>query len=84
MTGMAERRAGLGHAVDDLGELPHHLGMLGVAEVQAVDEGERPGTGAGDVAGGLEHREARAGAGVEPAEPTLAVGGERERAVACP
>ena len=38
----AERPARLGHAVDRLGELPHHLGMLGVAEVEAVDERERP------------------------------------------
>ena len=36
-----ERLARLGDALDDLGERPHHLGMLGVAEVEAVDERER-------------------------------------------
>ena len=38
----AERPARLAHAVDDLGELPHHLGVLRVAEVQAVHERHRP------------------------------------------
>ena len=33
----AEGEAGLGHAVDGLGQLPHDLGVLGVAEVEAVD-----------------------------------------------
>ena len=33
-----ERHARLAHPVDHLRELPHHLGVLGVAEVQAVHE----------------------------------------------
>ena len=37
----AERFARLAHAFDDLGELPHHLGVLGIAEVEAVHERER-------------------------------------------
>ena len=40
--GDAERLARLAHALDDLGELPHHLGVLGVAEVEAVHERDRP------------------------------------------
>ena len=48
----AEGAARLGHAVDGLGQLPHHLGVLGVAEVEAVDDGQRPGADAGQV----EHR----------------------------
>ena len=39
----AEGPARLGHAVDRLGQLPHHLGVLGVAEVEAVDERQRVG-----------------------------------------
>ena len=37
----AQGVAGLGQAVDGLGELPHDLGVLGVAEVEAVDHGDR-------------------------------------------
>ena len=84
MTGMPSAAARLGHAVDDLGELPHHLGVLGVAEVEAVDERARSAPAHDDVARGFEHREPAAGARVEPAEAAVAVGRERERAVACP
>ena len=76
-----EGGAGLAHALDHLGELPHHLGVLGVAEVQAVDQGDGPGADAGDVARRLEHGEPPAGAGVETAEPSLAVGGKGQGAV---
>ena len=51
----AERLARLAHPLDDLGELPHHLGMLGVAEVEAVHERDRPRADARDVARGFEH-----------------------------
>ena len=59
--GDAERAARVAHAVDDLGELPHHLGMLRVAEVEAVDQRLGRRTHAREVAGRLDHREARAG-----------------------
>ena len=36
-----ERAARVGHPADRLGELPHHLGPLRVAEVQAVGDRER-------------------------------------------
>ena len=49
-----ERAAGLGDALDRLGELPQDLGSLRRAEVQAVGEPERLAPPAhGDVAGGL-------------------------------
>ena len=76
--GQLERPAGLGHPVHDLGELPHHLGVLGVAEVEAVHQRQVTGPGAGDVADGLEHGERPAGPGVEEAEPGLPVGGQRQ------
>ena len=74
-----ERFARLAHPVDHLGELPHHLGVLRVAEVEAVHERERPRAGARDVARRFEHHEPRADARVEVAEARLAVGRERER-----
>ena len=39
---------------------------------------------AGDVAGRLEHHERTTGAGVEPAEARLAVGGDGEARAPCP
>ena len=76
----AERLARLAHPLDDLRELPHHLGMLGVAEVETVDERARRRAHARKVARCLDHRELRADTRVERAEACLAVGGEREPA----
>ena len=59
-------------------ELPHHLGVLGVAEVEAVDEPDRAGPDAGQVHDRLGHHERRAPARVEGAPAVVAVGGERE------
>ena len=59
-------------------ELPHHLGVLGRAEVQAVGDRERHGAGGGDVAVGLGERELRAGVRVELGEAAVAVGRERD------
>ena len=58
--GDLEGQARLGHAVDGLRQLPHHLGVLGVAEVEAVDEGHGPGPGAGHVERRLGHGHGRA------------------------
>ena len=50
----AERLAGQRHALDGLGELVADVSpRLGVAEVEAVGDGGRPGAGAGDVPGRL-------------------------------
>ena len=76
--GDAERRARLGHAVDRLGELPHHLRVLGVAEVQAVDQCHRSRTCTGDVEGGLGHDQAGPRAGVESTPARVAVGRQRD------
>ncbi len=57
-----------------LAELPHHLGVLGVAEVEAVDQGPRLGTRAGDVACRFHHGQAPAGPGIEGAVAAGAVG----------
>ena len=69
----AERLAGVAHPADRLGELPHHLGPLGVAEVQAVRDRDRPRAGDRDVARRLGDRVHRAQVRVEPAEPALPV-----------
>ena len=76
--GRLERAAGVAEAADGLDELPHDLGALGVAEVEAVGDGERLGADGGDVAVGLGDGEARAFVGIERAEARVAVGGERE------
>ena len=73
--------AGLGHPVDALGELPHHLGVLGVPEVQAVHDGDRRGTDAGQVGHALGQDERGAGARVERAGARVGVGRERHAAV---
>ena len=57
--GQVQGPAGLGHPVDALGELPHHLGVLGVPEVEAVDHGDRGGADAGQVGHPLGQRRAR-------------------------
>jgi hypothetical protein len=50
-----ERPARLGHPVDGLRQLRHHLGVLWVAEVEAVDERQRACPHAGQVDDGLGH-----------------------------
>ena len=59
-----------------LGELPHHRGVLGRAEVQAVRDRQRHRATAGDVAEGLGQRELGTGVRVELAEAAVAVGGD--------
>ena len=84
-TGTPKRAAGLGHAVDGLGELPHHLGVLGVAEVEAVHErpaGGRPRRPGSAPTSATTQR--RAAAGVDGAPPVVAVGGEGQRPGRCP
>ena len=78
--GDAERATRFAHAVDHLGELPHDLGVLGVAEVQAVHQRLRHRADAREVARRLHHRETCARVRVERAEARLAVGREHERA----
>ncbi len=74
--GEPQRQAGLGHAVDGFGQLPHHLGMLGIAEVEAVHDGHRRGSRAGQVEGRLGHRRRGARPRVQGAPGGIGVGGE--------
>ena len=69
----AQRLARIAHAADRLGELPHHLGAFGVAEVQAVRDRERSGPRDRHVARGLRHRVHRAEVGIQAAVAALAV-----------
>ena len=69
----AERLARLRHPLDRLGELPSDLGLLGVAEVEAVGEPERLAARTGDVARGLEDRRRTSGERVERADAIGAV-----------
>ena len=69
-----QRAARVGHAFDRLDELPHDLGPLGVAEVQAVGRADRDAAGAGDVARRLGDRQHRAAPRIEVAVAAVAVG----------
>ena len=62
--GEVEHLAGLGHAHDGAGELAHDLGLLRVAEVHVVGDGERRRADRGDVAPRLGHGLAAAGLGM--------------------
>ena len=73
--GRAEGAAGLGHALDDLGQLVVDRGVVGRAEVEAVGDRHRGRADAGDVARRLGHGDAAALARLEVAEPAVAVGG---------
>ena len=55
--------------------------MLGVAEVQAVHDGVRPGAGAGDVEGGLGDDERCASSRVEGAPAGVAVGAQGDGSI---
>ena len=64
---------------DRLRELPHDLGPLRIAEVQAVGRANRQRAGARDVARGLGDRQARALSRIELAEAAVAVDRHRQR-----
>ena len=75
-----QRLAGRAHPLDRLGELPADLGLLRVAEVEAVGEAEGLSSGTGDVARSLEHGERAARERVETRDAALAVECHREPA----
>ena len=77
-----ERAAGLGHAHDGTRELAHDLGLLRVAEVHVVGDGERPRADGRDVAPRLGHGLAAAGLGMGLHVARRAVGGHGEALVA--
>ena len=70
-----EGDTGLGNAVHGLRELPHHLGVLGIAEVEAVHDGQRSGPNAGQVHQRLGDHPGRTTAGVDGTPAVVAVGG---------
>ena len=76
--GDAELEASVAQALDGLGELPHDLGVLGGAEVQAVADAHGLRAGDGDVAVRLGERELRALARVELRVATVGVGRDRD------
>ena len=65
--------AGGPHPVNGLDELPHHLRLLRVAEIEAVGQGHRPGSADGQVARALGNRNRRAAIGVERAVAAIAI-----------
>ena len=65
-------------SLDGLRELPHDLGVLGAAEVEAVGDGGWHGAGGGDVAVCLGERELRTRVRIELAVATVRVGRDRD------
>src|ERR1700687_3704769 len=73
--GRAEGGAGFGEAVDGFAELPHHFGLFGAAEVEAIGGGDGSRATGGYVAGGFGDGMHRAYAGIQLAPAAVAVGG---------
>src|SRR5229473_8199795 len=48
--GSAEGGAGFAEAIDDFAELPHHFGLFGAAEIEAIGSCHGPRAAGGDVA----------------------------------
>ncbi len=69
--GVRERRAGFGDAVDGRGELGHDLGLLRIAEVEAVGGGHGGCAGGGHFARGFGHGVHGAELGIEIAQRPL-------------
>ena len=78
--GGIEGAARVADAPHGLRELPHHLGPLGAAEVQAVRDRERRGTGDGDIPGRFRHGVEAPEVGIEQPEAAVSVGGDGNRA----
>ena len=79
--GHLEREAGIGQAEYRPIELPGDVGLLRVAEVEAVGEAEGLGADAGEILGALEHRLDRAGIGIAGDPPPVAIDRHRDRPV---
>ena len=78
--GDPEGDQGLRQAVDRLRQLPHDLGVLGVAEVHAVDHGHRARPDHRQVHHRLADRHRRSEPGVHRTPQVVAVGGHRHPA----
>ena len=76
-----ELQTGLAHTLDGADELPVHLGVVGIAKVEAVGDGAGGSARAGDVAGVLGHRDHRTHLGVGVHVSAVAVHGHGQGAV---
>ena len=73
-----ERATGFADALHAADELPHHLGLFRIAEVEVVGHRARQGARGGDVAPGLGYRLLAALYGIGLAIALRHVGGQRE------
>ena len=73
-----QRRAGRAEALDAADELPHHLGPLGAAEVEAIGHRERPGAGGGKISPRFGDRLGAPGLRIGGAVARRAVDGHRQ------
>src|ERR1700674_673049 len=76
--GRVEGGAGFGEAVDGFAELPHHFGLFGAAEIEAIGCGDRARAARSDVTGGFGDGVHGAYAGIQLAPAAVPVGRERE------
>src|SRR5260370_2824938 len=72
----AEGSAGFGETVGGFAELPHHFGLFGAAEVEAIRGGDGTRTARGPVAGRFGEGLDSADAGLHLAPAAVAVGGK--------
>ena len=79
--GYFQSLAGRPHAVNGLDELPHHLGLLRVAKIEAVGQGDRSGPADGQIARALGNRNRRPSIGVERAVATIAIDADAQALV---
>ena len=82
-TGISRARAGLADALDRVVQVPPHVGVLGIGEIEAIGDRRRLRTGGDDVAGRLADGDHRALPRVERGVSGVAVGGEGEPERAC-
>ena len=74
-----QRQARIAHAVNHLGELPHHLGIFRTAEIQAIGQSHRTRADTGEIARCFGDGEHAADIGIEIAVAAIAVGHQGQR-----
>ena len=79
--GSVEGGARFDQAIDGFAELPHHFGLFGAAEIQAIRGGDGPRAAASHIAGRFGHRVHGSHAGIQLTPAAVAVGREGQRAL---
>src|SRR5258708_8492796 len=77
--GSAEGGAGFAETVDRFAELPHHFGLFGAAEIEAIRGGDGARAAASHVAGGFRDGVHRAKARIQLPPPPVTLAGKPAR-----